>query len=68
MLQAKNVSRAGGRFRELLGSATSHRSVQMVRRYIRDAPVFRDNSAWKLGCRTARILFVGTNTFTVLSR
>jgi integrase len=28
---------------------TGHRSVQMVRRYIRDASLFRDNSAGKLG-------------------
>ncbi|HEX7360444.1 MAG TPA: tyrosine-type recombinase/integrase [Bryobacteraceae bacterium] len=29
---------------------TGHRSVQMVRRYIRDGNLFRDNSAAKLGC------------------
>jgi integrase len=28
---------------------TGHRSVQMVRRYIRDGNLFRDNSAGKLG-------------------
>jgi integrase len=28
---------------------TGHRSVQMVRRYIRDGSLFRDNSAGKLG-------------------
>jgi hypothetical protein len=32
-------------------SQTRHRSVQMVRRYIRDGSLFRDNSAGKLGCR-----------------
>ena len=28
---------------------TGHRSVQMVRRYIRDGSLFRENSAGKLG-------------------
>jgi len=28
---------------------TGHRSVQMVRRYIRDGNLFRENSAGKLG-------------------
>ena len=28
---------------------TVHRSVQMVRRYIRDGSLFRENSAGKLG-------------------
>ena len=30
-------------------SQTGHRSVQMVRRYIRDGSLFRENSVGKLG-------------------
>ena len=30
---------------------TGHRSVQMVRRYIRDGNLFRENSAGNWGCR-----------------
>jgi hypothetical protein len=30
-------------------SQTGHRSVQMVRRHIRDGSLFRENSAGKLG-------------------
>ena len=36
---------------------TGHRSVQMVRRDIRDGSLFRENSAGKLGrCRAGRLV------------
>jgi site-specific recombinase XerD len=39
----------GGASERSIMSQTGHRSVQMVRRYIRDGSLFRDNSAGKLG-------------------
>jgi integrase len=39
---------AGASERSIMNQ-TGHRSVQMVRRYIRDGNLFRDNSAGKLG-------------------
>jgi len=41
---------AGASERSIMNQ-TGHRSVQMVRRYIRDGSLFRDNSAGKLGHR-----------------
>jgi len=35
---------------------TGHRSVQMVRRYIRNGSLFRENSAGKLGLQTCDVL------------
>jgi integrase len=39
----------GGASERSIMSQTGHRSVQMVRRYIRDGSLFRENSAGKLG-------------------
>jgi integrase len=39
---------AGASERSIMNQ-TGHRSVQMVRRYIREGSLFRDNSAGKLG-------------------
>jgi integrase len=39
---------AGASERSIMAQ-TGHRSVQMVRRYIRDGNLFRENSAGKLG-------------------
>jgi len=39
---------AGAAERSIMNQ-TGHRSVQMVRRYIRDGSLFRENSAGKLG-------------------
>jgi integrase len=39
----------GGASERSIMNQTGHRSVQMVRRYIRDANLFRDNSAGRLG-------------------
>jgi len=39
----------GGASERSIMAQTGHRSVQMVRRYIRDANLFRENSAGKLG-------------------
>ena len=39
----------GGASERSIMNQTGHRSVQMVRRYIRDGSLFRDNSAGKLG-------------------
>jgi integrase len=39
---------AGASERSIMAQ-TGHRSVQMVRRYIRDGSLFRENSAGKLG-------------------
>jgi site-specific recombinase XerD len=39
----------GGASERSIMNQTGHRSVQMVRRYIRDASLFRENSAGKLG-------------------
>jgi integrase len=39
---------AGASERSIMNQ-TGHRSVQMVRRYIRDGSLFRDNSCGKLG-------------------
>ena len=40
--------RIGGRERSIMNQ-TGHRSLQMVRRYIREGSLFRENSAGKLG-------------------
>jgi len=45
---ATSAALAGASERSIM-SQTGHRSVQMVRRYIRDGNLFRDNSAGKLG-------------------
>ena len=42
---------AGASGRSIMNQ-TGHRSVQMVRRYIRDGSLFRENSAGKLGLAT----------------
>ncbi len=39
----------GGASERSIMNQTGHRSVQMVRRYIRDGSLFRDNAAAKLG-------------------
>jgi integrase len=39
---------AGASERSIMNQ-TGHRSVQMIRRYIRDGSLFRENSAGKLG-------------------
>jgi site-specific recombinase XerD len=45
---ATSAAIAGASERSIMNQ-TGHRSVQMVRRYIRDGSLFRDNSAGKLG-------------------
>jgi site-specific recombinase XerD len=45
---ATSAAIAGASERSIMNQ-TGHRSVQMVRRYIRDANLFRENSAGKLG-------------------
>jgi integrase len=45
---ATTAAMAGASERSIM-KQTGHRSVQMVRRYIRDASLFRDNSGGKLG-------------------
>jgi site-specific recombinase XerD len=45
---ATSAAIAGASERSIMAQ-TGHRSVQMVRRYIRDASLFRENSAGKLG-------------------
>jgi integrase len=45
---ATTAAIAGASERSIMNQ-TGHRSVQMVRRYIRDGSLFRDNSAGKLG-------------------
>jgi integrase len=45
---ATSAAIAGASERSIMNQ-TGHRSVQMVRRYIKDASLFRENSAGKLG-------------------
>jgi integrase len=45
---ATSAAIAGASERAIMNQ-TGHRSVQMVRRYIRDGSLFRENSAGKLG-------------------
>jgi integrase len=45
---ATSAAIAGASERSIM-KQTGHRSVQMVRRYIRDGSLFRENSAGKLG-------------------
>ena len=45
---ATTAAIAGASERSIMAQ-TGHRSVQMVRRYIRDGNLFRENSAGKLG-------------------
>jgi integrase len=45
---ATSAAIAGASERSIMNQ-TGHRSVEMVRRYIRDGSLFRDNSAGKLG-------------------
>lgn len=45
---ATSAATAGASERSMMNQ-TGHRSVQMVRRYIRDGSLFRENSAGKLG-------------------
>jgi integrase len=45
---ATSAAIAGASERSIM-RLTGHRSVQMVRRYIRDGSLFRENSAGKLG-------------------
>jgi len=45
---ATTATIAGASERSIMNQ-TGHRSVQMVRRYIRDANLFRENSGGKLG-------------------
>jgi integrase len=45
---ATSAAIAGASERSIMAQ-TGHRSVQMVRRYIRDGSLFRENSAGKLG-------------------
>ena len=46
--RAGRAANAGASERSIM-SQTGHRSVQMVKRYIRDGSLFRENSAGKLG-------------------
>ena len=46
--QCTSAAIAGASERSMM-KQTGHRSVQMVRRYIRDGSLFRENSAGKLG-------------------
>jgi integrase len=46
---ATSAAFAGASERSIM-KQTGHRSVQMVKRYIRDGSLFRENSAGKLGC------------------
>ena len=46
---ATSAAIAGASERSIMNQ-TRHRSVQMVRRYIRGGSLFRENSAGKLGC------------------
>ena len=50
-LRAGHATRAalGGASERSIMNQTGHRSVQMVRRYIRDGRLFRENSGGKLG-------------------
>jgi len=50
---ATSAAIAGASERSIMNQ-TGHRSVQMVRRYIRDGSLFRENSAGKLGCSRVR--------------
>ncbi len=43
------MSRDRGASERSIMNQTGHRSVQMVRRYIRDGSLFRENNAGKLG-------------------
>jgi integrase len=45
---ATTAARNGASERSIM-KQTGHRSVQMVRRYIREAELFHDNAAAKLG-------------------
>jgi integrase len=45
---ATSAARAGASERSIMNQ-TGHKSVQMVRRYIREGSLFRENSAGKLG-------------------
>src|SRR6185295_14646932 len=45
---ATSAAAAGASERSIMAQ-TGHRSVQMVRRYIREGSLFRENSAGKLG-------------------
>ena len=45
---ATSAAIAGASERSIMNQ-TGHRSVQMVRRYIREGSLFRENSAGKLG-------------------
>ena len=45
---ATSAAMAGASERSIMHQ-TGHRSVQMVRRYVRDGRLFRDNSTGKLG-------------------
>ena len=51
---------AGASERSIMNQ-TGHRSVQMVRRYIRDGSLFRENSAGKWGCSGAAVRFCPQN-------
>jgi site-specific recombinase XerD len=55
---ATSAAIAGASERSIMNQ-TGHRSVQMVRRYIRDGSLFRENSATKLG------LYPTTNEFRI---
>jgi len=46
---ATSAAIAGASERSIMNQ-TGHRSVQMVRRYIRDGSLFRENSAGSSGC------------------
>jgi len=48
-LRAGHGAAIAGASERSIMNQTGHRSVQMVRRYIRDGSLFRENSAGKLG-------------------
>ena len=59
---ATSAAIAGASERSIMNQ-TGHRSVQMVRRYIRDGNLFRENSAGKLG--VAKISYIITPSLPI---
>ena len=57
---ATSAAIAGASERSIMNQ-TGHRSVQMVRRYIRDGSLFRENSAGKLGLLTGNAVAPGAS-------
>jgi integrase len=57
----------GGASERSIMSQTGHRSVQMVRRYIRYGSLFRDNSAGKLGCKGWQVKLPSQRSISLIS-